>query len=96
MLAVQRFEHVRHPARSQGQVAAELSKALSELGEGLVDETEVQGAELRCVKELRLVNVEAEDLAAGSCFGERSMIVDSQVALEPNDLHALDVPPPAS
>jgi predicted Zn-dependent peptidase len=59
MLAVKLFEHVGHPAHTQGQFASELAKALSELEERLVDEAELKGAELFRGKELRLVDVKA-------------------------------------
>ena len=84
-LFVQPVERVRHRAVPDQQDRAEGGESPPELGEAILDEGEMSGGPFGGGHHFRLVDIQTCHRSAFGGFGERCVVRDPQVALEPDD-----------
>ena len=85
-LAVQRLQHLHRLAVTRQQTRAPFPQRGVEFGQAGDDEAGVQGIAVRCAQDRRLRDVQGDDPASARSLGERTVVVDAQVALEPDDM----------
>ena len=85
-LALQRVEHIGDTAAPEHQRAAQFAERAPQGNQRFPEKDEMRGGELRAAVQLRLVNVEAQHRSAPRRLGQRTVIVDAQIALEPHQL----------